>query len=206
MATICNRCGAEPAEHSATCPGCGAATPFENLEEVDFPVQIPPPEQEVRTEPAGSTTAPPLFATETDLKGIGGWLIPTVIALAIGPISTLRAIYLDLHVLSGSGFQAGLAARPGLAVLILFEAMTNAILLFALIGLNVLFYGTRKSFPRWMITYLIAALCLSLIDHLVSLHFHPEARWTGVFQRLVAALIWVPYYLQSRRVRQTFVD
>jgi hypothetical protein len=206
MATICSQCGAEPAENSSFCPGCGASasTSLENSKRAGVPVLAPA--TQAPPEPAISTIAPPLFAAETDLKGINGWLIPTVIALAIGPLSLLRAIYTDLHVLSGSGFQAWLAARPGLAVLILFEAMTNAILLFALIGLNVLFYRTRRSFPGWMITYLLAALCLSVIDHLVTLHYHPEARWIAVLQRLVAAAIWVPYYLQSRRVKQTFVD
>ena len=206
MATICGQCGVEVAENSAHCQGCGIAARVENPESIESKVPSTSTTATAGTEATIGNLTPPSFTTETDLKGIGGWLIPTVIALAIGPLFTVRAIYIDLHVLYGAGYQANLGARPGLALLILFEAMTNAILLFALIGLNVLFYRTRKAFPRWMITYLLAAFCCSFIDHLFTLHYRPAAQWTAVSQRLVAALIWAPYFLYSRRVKQTFVD
>jgi hypothetical protein len=148
----------------------------------------------------------PSFATETDRQGIGGWLVLIVIPLAIGPLLTARFLYADLHVLYGSNFQSHLAANPGLAALILFEAATNGIGLMAVIGLNVLFYKTRKSFPGWMITYLVAILLVSLVDHLLTRHYHPTAPWVHVFQHLVAAMIWVPYFMRSRRVKQTFVN
>ena len=148
----------------------------------------------------------PAFVIDTDLKGIGGWLIPTVIGLALGPLFEMRGVYRDLHILYGATFQAGLAARPGIAVLILFEAITNAVMLLALIGLNVLFYKTKRSFPRWMTTYLVAAFVIAVSDHVWVMVFHPSTAWTGVFQRLIAVLIWVPYFLNSRRVEQTFVD
>ncbi len=201
MATICNQCGAEVANDS-NCLACSAPAPEANHETTTLIVAA----ATAQPEPIISAIEPPAFATETDLKGIGGWLIPTMIGLGLGPLFALHGIYTSLHVLYGSGFQSSLAARPGLALLILFEATTNGILLIALVGLNVLFYRTRRSFPGWMITYLIAALLSTLTDHLFALHFHPVAQWGAVFQRLFAALIWVPYFLQSRRVKQTFVD
>jgi hypothetical protein len=201
MATNCTRCGSEIDSHSVLCAECTASTGTEIASPASDAAPIPSADL-ART----ATVPPPAFLVDTELKGIGGWLVLTVTALALGPLFALHGIYKTLHVLYGSGFQATLAARPGLAVLILFEASTNAVFLFALIGLNVLFYKTRRSFPRWMITFLIAAFFITLTDHLFAMYFHPAARWTAVFQRLVAALIWVPYFLQSRRVQQTFVD
>jgi len=206
MAILCSECGAESAKDAVTCLSCGAAIQAELQGSIETLPPLAAATATAGTGPIASTIAPPMFATDTDLEGIGGWLIPTVIALALGPLIALRGIYTDLHVLYGSVFQTHLASRPGIALLILFEAATNAIFLIALIGLNVLFYRTRRSFPGWMIAYLIVALCVTLLDHLFTLHFYPAVKWTAVFQRLVGALIWVPYFLQSQRVKQTFVN
>ena len=153
-----------------------------------------------------SSPSVPAFATDSDIKGIGGWLILHAIGLAIAPVVSALAIFADMRILGGSTHQATFHARPGLAVLILFEASTNAVMLLALIGLNVLFYQTRRSFPRWMIVFLVGAFVVTLCDHLGARHFRPTTTWTAVFQRFVAAAIWIPYFLLSHRVEQTFVD
>ena len=57
-----------------------------------------------------------------------------------------------------------------------------------------------------MIAYLVAAFFIALCDHIWTMHYHPSTAWTSVFQRLVGALIWVPYFINSRRVEQTFVE
>lgn len=147
---------------------------------------------------------PPGSTTQTDLKGIGGWLILQAIGLAIAPLMSLQGVFTDLRILNGAAYQPGLHAKPELALLILFEASTNVIMFLALIGLNVLFYRTRRAFPRWIITFLVGAFLVTLCDHLWAVQFLPT-NWTAVLQRLVAAAIWIPYFLQSRRVQQTFV-
>jgi hypothetical protein len=110
-----------------------------------------------------------------------------------------------LKILNGAAYQAGLHAKPELALLILFEASTNVIMCLALIGLNILFYRTRRSFPRWIITFFAAAFIVTACDHLWAVHFLPTS-WTPVLQRFVAAAIWIPYFVKSRRVQQTFVN
>jgi hypothetical protein len=205
MTMRCSQCGSEISESTAVCGVCNGAG---QDAESSNPTALGTPAVIVPSETPDSTNVPfvPMFATGSDVKGIGGWLIPTIIGLTLGPFFELRGIYRDLHVLDGAQFQAGLAARPGIAVLILFEAMTNAIFFMALIGLNILLYRTRRAFPGWMITYLVAALLITLCDHIWTMHFHPSTPWTAVFQRLAAAVVWVPYFLQSRRVEQTFVN
>ena len=202
MANPCTQCGSEISENAIICAICdGTAQNAESWDPTAF-------ESAAATWPsaASSISFAPTLATESDLKGIGGWLILQVIALAVAPLFDLAGIYSNLNFLYGVTYQPLLAARPGLAFLILFQAATNATFLMALIGLNVLFYKTRKSFPRTMITYLVAAFVIALCNHLWTMHFYSSVTWIGVFQRFVAASIWVPYFLQSRRVAQTFAN
>ncbi len=202
MANPCTQCGSEISENAIICAICdGTAQNAESWVPTAF-------ESAGATWPsaASSISFAPTLATESDLKGIGGWLILQVIALAVAPLFDLAGIYSNLNFLYGVTYQPLLAAGPGLAFLILFQAATNATFLMALIGLNVLFYKTRKSFPRTMITYLVAAFVIALCNHLWTMHFYSSVTWIGVFQRFVAASIWVPYFLQSRRVAQTFAN
>jgi FtsH-binding integral membrane protein len=196
MATACPSCGIQLPESTDVCAACGYARQ-------PLPSEAVPADVSLATAPVLGT---PAFATDSDLKGIGGWLIVHAVGLGIAPLVSLVAVFTDLRILNAASYQAGLHARPGLAILILFEASTNVIMFLGLIGLNILFYRTRRSFRRWIIAFLIAAFVVTLCDHLWTMHFLPSTTWTAVAQRLVAALIWVPYFLQSRRVKQTFVN
>lgn len=205
MANPCTQCGSEISESAIICAICdGTAQNAESWGPTVFESMVATWRSETTASP--SISFAPTLATDSDLKGIGGWLILQVIALALAPLFDLAGIYSNLNFLYGVTYQPLLAARPGLAFLILFQAATNATFLIALIGLNVLFYKTRRSFPRTMITYLVAAFVIALCNHLWTMHFYSSVAWIGVLQRFVAASIWVPYFLQSRRVGQTFVD
>ena len=147
MALACPSCGTELQVASDVCAACGYAQQQLLSESIDADV----------SPAAGRALSTPTFATDSDLKGIGGWLIVHAIGLGIAPFVSLVAVYTDLRILNAASYQAGLNARPSLAVLILFEASTNFIMLLGLIALNVLFYRTRRSFPRWIITAIAAA-------------------------------------------------
>jgi hypothetical protein len=57
-----------------------------------------------------------------------------------------------------------------------------------------------------MIIYLGAQLLLGLADHLMGARFNSSTDWTPLARGLVAAMVWIPYFLQSRRVKLTFVN
>ncbi len=97
-------------------------------------------------------------------------------------------------------------AYRGLALLILFEAVTNTIFFLSLIGLNVLFYQKKKSFPGWMITFLCVQLFIVLIDHFAAMRYFPTVNMTQVARSVIGAAIWVPYCLRSLRVKETFIS
>jgi hypothetical protein len=146
------------------------------------------------------------YELDSDLVGIGGWLILPCIGLAISPFSFLHGIYTDLSILFGSRLQSSLAGHPALAGLILFEAVNNSLLFATTIFLNVLLYRKKKAFSTLMVIYLTANFVLGLADHLFALRFYPQTQLTGVARGFFGAAIWIPYFLQSQRVKETFVN
>jgi len=183
MPDACGNCAAPLKEGAFVCAQCGA------------PAAGPPPANYV-----------PTFASGSNLEGIGGWLILVAIGLAIAPLRSIHGVYASLRVLYGSQFEHLLSVHRGLAGLILYEAATNTCFLIALATLNYLFYRKKKVFPSLMINYFALQAALILIDHLVTLHFYPHHSASNLISAILAAAIWIPYYLRSERVKATFVN
>lgn len=184
--TNCRKCGLEVAEETGLCPHCGEA------------LGVEPTESRV-------IGAPQMFAVRSDLNGIGGWLILVAVGMAIAPFNSLHGMYRDFSLLFGSS-RAALESFRGLAAMVLFEAITNTIFFFSLIGLNVLFYRKSKLFPGWMITFLCGQLMVVLVDHLAVMRFGHSTNAVPLLRSLIAAAVWVPYYMRSIRVKDTFVN
>jgi hypothetical protein len=193
MSILCKQCKSGLDDGAVVCATCGCA-----VEEPSTPARLIEPLPD--DEPAFK------YATDSDLIGIGGWLILPSIGLAVAPFLFLHGIYTDLHVLHAGRYQAGLSTHPALAGLILFEAINNSVLLVATLGLNALLYRKKRRFPFYMMLYLGGQFLLQLTDHLMALHFNPQSSWTQVIRGLLGAAIWIPYFLKSRRVEVTFVN
>lgn len=182
---ICRMCGLDIADGAGLCSQCGGASSMASTQ-------------------SGSVDAPQMFTVRSDLNGIGGWLILVALGLAIAPFNCLHGMYRDFRLLFG-GSRTAMELFHGLAPLIMFEAITNTIFLFSLIGLNALFYCKSKSFPGWIITFLCGQLLVVLIDHLAVMRFSHSANAVPLLRSLVGAAIWIPYFLRSIRVKETFV-
>lgn len=189
MAIQCRQCESQLEDGAVVCVLCGAAV----NETTSLPLPFSPP-------------APMFSSTDSDLVGIGGWLILPAIGLAVSPFSFAYGIYVDLRFLVSSQYQAGLAARPGLAGVLMFEAVNNSMLFLATILLNILFYRKKRAFPGYMMAYLGGQFLLGLADQLMAMRLTPHTDWTQVMRGLVGCAIWIPYFLQSRRVEVTFVN
>jgi hypothetical protein len=205
MPTQCQHCGSQLEEGAVVCVHCGQAT------------SAPAPPADSETVPVAALAEPQehtggtLFASardsaDRDLHGIGGWLIFPAIGLAISPFLSLHGVYSDSNVLFGAEFQNALTERPGLVPLLVFELATNMIFFCGSIALNVLLYKRKKAFPASMITFLAGQMVLLFIDHLWAAQFHTVGDPTGLVRSVVGCLIWIPYFLRSRRVEITFVD
>jgi hypothetical protein len=180
----CRACGADLPEGVTRCPRCGIAN------------------EENRAEPQ-TAERPGMFAPRSDLNGIGGWLILVAVGLAISPLVSLHGLYRDFRLLFGHTNWA-VESYHGLALLILFEAITNTIFFLSLAGLNYLFYLKKKSFLGWMIAFLCVQPLIILVDHLAAMRYFPTVSLVHPVRALISAAIWIPYLLRSLRVKETF--
>jgi hypothetical protein len=209
MSNQCTQCASWLEDGAAVCAHCGApaAEPVPPVvAEEDAAAPLATPAVAAPDVPVQPPVAPPVFSSGDDLHGIGGWLLLSACGLAISPFMIAHSVYTDLHILYGVQFQPGLSIHPGLAGLVLFEAVTNSMFLAAVLALNYLLYNRKRIFPASMVAFLAAQIVWVLVDHLMALHYNPHSNWTPLFRSIGAGLIWIPYFLQSQRVELTFVN
>ena len=150
-------------------------------------------------------------------KGIGGWLIlplihlvGTVVLTGINLVTALQ--YWDGLLLLATG-QADPSvqwmALPMLASL----AFGVAVIAFALY-LLIQFFQKKRAVPRLMIWFYVLVLATTLVDSGVILAYEEfqespsdvEQSIKDIGRSIVAAVIWIPYFLVSKRVKATFVE
>lgn len=156
-------------------------------------------------------------AEEPRYRSIGGPLILTALAMVVSPLLLLCQIVSDLlPALSGETWTAlttpGTAAyHPMWAPLIIFELLANVALLIWLMVLAVFFFQKRRVFPKMFMVYLLSNVAFIVIDHLLanSIPFladqGAERFAAGIVRPVIYCLIWIPYFLTSKRVKGTFV-
>ena len=151
------------------------------------------------------------------VSGIGGWLILPAIGLALAPLMQLYQFFKETlpafdpqvwHALTdaASNFYDRMWGPA-----ILFETATNVVLFGYTLWLAYLFF-LRKSVwvPRLFIVLLGGKVFIDLVDamlvasiHMTGLHGH--GLLAGLAPPASAALIWIPYFMRSRRVKNTFI-
>ncbi|HEV2135093.1 MAG TPA: DUF2569 domain-containing protein [Terracidiphilus sp.] len=145
-------------------------------------------------------------ANQKNLQGIGGWLTLVAIGLALGPFGLLLAVGGSMMLLFSPAGAAVLAANPGVGGLLALDAAIDALFILALVYLNFHFYGKKKTFPRLAMGYLAASFVLQIAMQRLMVQYMPTfPSWTAL-SSLISAGVWIPYFLLSQRVKQTFVN
>ena len=149
--------------------------------------------------------------------GLGGWLILVAIGLVIGPLRLLvfiaeayPPIFSDgtWQVLTTPGSEA---YHPLWGPLIMFELAGNLAFVAAGIWMLVLFFSQSARFPKVYIWVACAGLLFAIVDVwfisivLVDGPVIDPQTAVELAGALIGVLIWVPYMLVSRRVRNTFL-
>lgn len=152
-----------------------------------------------------------------ELHGIGGWLILFVIGLAISPLRIATMLIRDhLPIFSDGTWQAltsmgSEAYHPLWAPLLAYEILGNMVI--ALLAAIVLCFLLAKSrhTPRLAIVWLAFGLVFIAGDFVMAGQIPAVAAQPTdyesireLFRSIVSALIWIPYFLVSERVRVTF--
>ncbi len=101
--------------------------------------------------------------------------------------------------------------RRGHLILIL-ETLVNLGLLFFAFAIIVLFFQKRRTLPKFYISFLAMSLVFVLIDHLTLMNFKPiadqltSADTRDTTRTVISSLIWISYFMTSKRVKATFVE
>ncbi|OME90063.1 DUF2569 domain-containing protein [Paenibacillus lautus] len=104
------------------------------------------------------------------------------------------------------------AYNRSLVQLILFETVVNVVFVIALVFALFLLYRKKRAFPKLMIGYILFSLLTSIVDYVAVSQIEILAQGDdGTFMREVTrsilyACIWIPYFIRSKRVRNTFVN
>lgn len=154
---------------------------------------------------------------EKKIEGIGGWLILVAIGLMIAPVRIGYGLVSDvLPAFTGGAWEklttAGSPAyHPLWAPLLITETAGN--IFFIIFPLAILFFFFRKKrhTPLLMIIFLLSNLVFMVVDYLMAMRIPivaampEESTPTEIIRLAIACAIWVPYFLRSKRVKNTFV-
>lgn len=155
---------------------------------------------------------------ETRLTGLGGWLTIVGFGLIVTPIVIFNLLLTEHLPLFTDGSFALLTSEsseyyvPGLSFIMSYEILGNLILIFASFYLLFLFFKKSKFFPSYFIYFRLFNVLFLALDIIFAKMIFPEepifdptiAR--DLFQVILAAAIWIPYMLRSRRVKNTFIS
>jgi len=194
----CSTCGATLDEGARFCRRCGAAVEDADGDAVKAPA--PQPSRAIADGP----------------QGLGGWLILPAIGLFGAPVLWLYFLFADyIPLLQDGGWEV--LTTPGYDV---YHPLWGALLVVELAGtilltafdlfLLVLFFRRSPAFPRLYIVSLLAYLAWTVLEVILAVQI-PAIVELGyadlirdIVQATIVCAIWIPYFLRSRRVKNTF--
>jgi hypothetical protein len=166
----------------------------------------------VTSDGGAANVRPPLdyeSAADAGPIGIRGWLILPAIGMFLNPLgyilSTVMLWSIAMKVRTTPG-----AANWALSIRIV-AGMTVLFVIYQLYT-AVLFFSKKASAPAAVIFVYVGNILMSFASIWVLRpilqydEVNPSAIWRGMLRSLVIALIWIPYFRTSKRVKRTFVN
>jgi hypothetical protein len=151
-----------------------------------------------------------LFAYGSTFTPIGGWLVLIAFGLFITPVwavvNLLNGNYFNMNIWKTFGtysYKASLRAH------LVFE-MSGHVIFFGLsIFCLVLFLMRRDILPRYIIGYFAFGLVFNITNMIFvsnASHFKvADAYSAAIVRSFITAAIWIPYFIRSTRVKETFI-
>jgi hypothetical protein len=149
---------------------------------------------------------------------IGGWLILCALWLVLFPVQTLVSLITVLipAVTPENWSMLTSPASQGYhsfwAPLVMVELVGNIFFFVFAVCLGVFFFQLKKYVPKLAVVFLIAYIFFVGIDFLVTQFIIFRASpikmdtITNLVRSVAAGLIWIPYFIFSKRVQRTFVN
>ncbi|MGH7205146.1 MAG: DUF2569 domain-containing protein [Nitrospiraceae bacterium] len=146
-----------------------------------------------------------------------GWLLLAGLGIALLPLRLAEFIVADLLPAFSKDVWS-LLTRPGTeayhplnAPILLFELVGNLVLLVGSIVLAVLFFQKRRLVPILAVSFLVFAFLFYVGDYFVARQLPAVTSQEDMESKLdlagalLVCAVGVPYFLVSRRVKETFV-
>jgi hypothetical protein len=207
---FCQGCGASLMSTLRMCPTCGS----KNLD-ANPPYPAPPLPTTANQASNNSST---IASTSNHPKGLGGWLILVGIGLILGLIKvivTLISIYkpfMNADALNKLTNINSSTYIPNFGLLFYSEIIINSFVILLMIYLIYLFFRKKNTFPKYYIFITLFVIITIPVDaYLASIVFPDEKIFDtdttkSFFQSLFSGVIWIPYMVKSKRVRNTFIE
>lgn len=161
-------------------------------------------------------------------QGLGGWLVLPIIGLFATCLMSIAWMFTNAIPLFQSDAWGNLTSSDSslylswFAPTILFETFVNAVLIVLPVVLLVFLFQKRSILPRLISGFYAFVLVTAVLDAIAMITFGiTSIRDAGFFeaaqamadqtmqslvQALYGAAIWIPYFLVSKRVKNTFVE
>jgi len=148
------------------------------------------------------------------LKGLRGWLYLVAIGVVLGPFMYLAKWLLMYNQFLGVAEFKFLLDQFGFQYVALlgFVMLGGVVIIVISFILIRLFFLQSAKFPAWYVNLMLASVFLVSIDFAgFAILFPNEQLFTpddivDIGKTLLAAAIWIPYMLRSKRVKLTFVN
>lgn len=149
--------------------------------------------------------------------GVGGWLLLIAIGLIVAPILNAKNLWDLLGVVRTLDWSHVASVNPLGVVTLVLELLLQSFMVVASVALLYLFSLKKRRFPKLAIVYMwILVLLSSVLSGFAALMVNAGApgvttaaaaqELAQTIKLLLIAVIWTPYLLRSRRVKNTFVQ
>ena len=149
--------------------------------------------------------------------GLGGWMVLVQIGIYGSLLLLLVQIFnysipsVSPEIWNNVTSKTSELYHPLWGALIIFELAFNVLFFLYTIIILINLYQKKLILPKLMIIYYSTSLVVGIIDYLLVLQIpmasemQDAGQLKDIFRSLVTCLIWIPYFVKSERVKNTFV-
>lgn len=139
-------------------------------------------------------------------SGLGGWLVLVCLGLFATIIQGIIAIIQEIPIITKGLDYKGIF-KPGYISLLIFEVVSNILVVCFACYCLYLFFKKKKIFINLFVVFYVSAFTLSLIDLVIAkgMFPHVEISSAPLVQGLIKLAIWTWYIKVSIRAKNTFV-
>lgn len=150
---------------------------------------------------------PPENVIEPIPSNFGGWIILVLIGLVIRPFGYLIQLFTSNY-FNADNLNSLSSKNEFFTFAYTYEVIGIVTMFFFSVFLLILFLSYRNSLPRFYIIFLILCLVYVTIDSVIAnvlLEKSVAYSYGNIIGTIIGCAIWIPYFLISQRVKETFV-